>query len=268
MKKIWLLTVCALIWVSIASGFGQEIVGHYWGMYDDGTIAGYASITIDDTKIIVDVRSDTYTGKAVHSEIPYRDITDTPLEFIEMGNTKWLLLFWPDGIYLSDGSGLYSFLSRKEGLRTEPVDPSWTITASSFLTKEATQYVPGNLIHVSRLPWVSGNGYGIGDKLTIDLDLWPISMLSLNGYVDRDRPYLYYQNSRVRKMKITDSTSGRSKIVEVFDKPAFQRIDLHDIMDDRSKNGVLSIEILDVYKGNKYKDLCIQTILPDFSEVK
>lgn len=77
-----------------------------------------------------------------------------------------------------------------------------------------------------------------------------------------------YQNARVRKMKITDSTSGRSKIVEVFDKPAFQRIDLHDIMDDRSKNGVLSIEILDVYKGNKYKDLCIQTILPDFSEVK
>lgn len=268
MKKLLLLMVCALMEVSIASGFAQEIVGRYWGIYDDGTIAGDASITIDDTKIIVDVKSDMYTDKAVHSEIPYRHISDTPLEFIEMGKTKWLLLFWPDGIYLSDGSGLYSFLSRKEGLRTEPVDPSWTITASSFSTEKATQYVPGNLIYVTRLPWVSGNGYGIGDKLTIDIGIWPISMLFLNGYVDRDRPYLYYQNSRLRKMKITDSTSGRSKIVEVFDKAAFQRIDLHDIVDDRSKNGVLSIEILDVYKGNKYKDLCIQAILPDFSEVK
>lgn len=81
------------------------------------------------------------------------------------------------------------------------------------------------------------------------------------GFVSYERPYLYEENSRPRKLNI--SVAGKfSFTADLVDTPNFQTINLPQTF---GRNDELVIEILEVYPGTKYEDTCINNIFYDMA---
>lgn len=130
---------------------------------------------------------------------------------------------------------------------------------SSYLIERNKSYPVENLSKlVVDTPWVEGvKGDGIGEGFTIqgkqfDKPLGPYLML-INGYISYEKPYLYKQNNRIKKIKVTGLKSGKSKILDVLDTPHPQTVDISFITQPED----IRVEIADVYKGTKYDDTCL-----------
>jgi len=82
-----------------------------------------------------------------------------------------------------------------------------------------------------------------------------------SGFVSFSKPHLYNENSRIKKIRLYDS-SGNSKIVELKDTPHFQPVSINGIgsTGQNDNTSVLTIEILEVYQGSKYPDTCLNSI--------
>ena len=83
-------------------------------------------------------------------------------------------------------------------------------------------------------------------------------LLIINGYISFQKPYLYEQNARIKKIKITGLQSNRTEILEVLDTPHPQSVDISFLNDTEG----FSVEIVDVYPGTKYEDTCIHYLTP------
>jgi hypothetical protein len=139
--------------------------------------------------------------------------------------------------------------------------PGWVYRATSYLTEGNVIYAPDNLGSEDGLPWASSNGNGIGDKIVIDTGISPVnSIVIINGFVSKEKPYLFLANSRAGQIKIKNLNNGITKNITLKDSPAAESIDISELR--TNKNTQLELEILSVYPGNKYQDLCIQSILP------
>lgn len=109
-------------------------------------------------------------------------------------------------------------------------------------------------------PWIEGvSNYGIGEGFIVDYKYKNENyLLIMNGYISFDKPYLYEQNSRVKQIRITGLESNKSEILTVLDTPHPQTVDI-SFLDDTEG---FSVEIVDIYKGKKYADTCIQYLVP------
>jgi hypothetical protein len=135
----------------------------------------------------------------------------------------------------------------------------WNYNASSYLKERNAEYSPNNLASQDGLPWASANGYGIGDKITIAMGTSPRNSLTIiNGYVSTKNSSLFTANSRVKQVKLTNLNNGKSMIKTIEDSTKPQNIDISDLSPVQDTR--LEIEILSVYQGSKYRDLCIQSI--------
>lgn len=132
---------------------------------------------------------------------------------------------------------------------------------TSFLKEGKIEYKVENLCNCKPgTPWVEGvSGDGIGEGFIITFpsvntseNLYPY-LLIMNGYISYDKPYLYKQNNRIKKIKVTGVTSGKSKILDVLDTPHPQTVDISFITEPED----VRVEIAEVYKGTKYDDTCI-----------
>lgn len=122
----------------------------------------------------------------------------------------------------------------------------------------ATNHYESLSWNFNHVPWVEGEkGYGIGTKISLHSEESFGQVLILNGYVDIKRPDLYRKNSRVKKFKVCDLDNSEEYIFELEDCVCFQIFTLNY----QTKN--LSLEILDVYKGDKYDDTCVSAIVPE-----
>ena len=126
--------------------------------------------------------------------------------------------------------------------------------ASSCLTENGKEYSLKNL-RDRRLetPWVEGvPGDGIGEGFTLTFNGGSVdpTLLLMNGYISFDKPYLYEQNNRIKKIKVKGLTSGKEKILDVIDTPHPQTVDISFITEMED----IRIEIAEVYKGTKYDD--------------
>lgn len=136
------------------------------------------------------------------------------------------------------------------------------IKNDSYLIENTEVYEANNLKTIKNLPWASKNGYGIGDVLTLYIDKKNEVTLNIyNGFQSKEKPYLYEQNSRVKSISITDIDTGEKKDIILEDNPNGQNIFLNSFVTNDIKLLRLEIKINDIYKGSKYKDLCIQAIL-------
>lgn len=128
--------------------------------------------------------------------------------------------------------------------------------STSYLTEGDTTYEPEHMQYKDGLPWASGNGKGIGEVISIKEfeNKNPSVIKLLNGYQDKNHPDYYEKNSRVKKIKITNTDTKKSKIINVKDTKKEQVFKISDL----GKGSYFDIEILEVYKGTKYEDLCIQ----------
>lgn len=132
------------------------------------------------------------------------------------------------------------------------------IKADSFLVEKLKNgselnYLP-DYTWISYIPWATR---GDSDKKRIFLE--PNSTITYNtivianGFICFDKPYLYEQNSRAKKIRIT--WDNQSKDFELQDTPNFQTIVLSD--KDEKYDGTIQLEILEVYNGTKYSDVVI-----------
>ena len=158
-----------------------------------------------------------------------------------------------------------------------------SINSSSFLSEQNENYSARNVkdkIYVETSieamnysydsitpPWVEGvKGYGIGEWLDIEFKYKSDELQILNGFVDFRRQYLYKENSRVKKILIESTSPKFSKKYELEDLVKYNVIKLPQ------KTDHIRITIKDVYKGDKYDDTCISSILvtdpskPSFEE--
>ena len=138
---------------------------------------------------------------------------------------------------------------------------------SSFLKEREKEYPVTNLsIKAVDSPWIEAvPGDGIGEGFTL-VNSWGYVysyILLMNGYISYEKPYLYKQNGRVKKLKVTGLKSGKSKILDILDTPHPQTVDISFITEPED----IRVEIADVYKGTKYDDTCIHYMITYEAEV-
>jgi len=151
------------------------------------------------------------------------------------------------------------------------------VTASSYLKDKRHEYMPENVKYTmytgdcsmwgfteTVVPWVEGkDGYGIGEWIEYDISEFlkrredvvnrNANLYILNGYVNPKLPYLYKENSRIKKATLIIDDSTEIKI-EFDDIVEFKCVEL-----GRPFTKVRLI-IDEVYKGSKYDDTCITAI--------
>ena len=134
--------------------------------------------------------------------------------------------------------------------------------ASSYLIEGKTVYGPDNLSSVEGLPWASANGYGIGDKIQIKANANNVKLGFYNGFQSKNKPYLYKANSRAKTIEIKNIENGKVCKIRLKDNADMQNLSLKELNIGQKSILNLEITILEVYQGEKYKDLCIQAIIP------
>ena len=139
------------------------------------------------------------------------------------------------------------------------------IDCSSFLVEKNKQYTIDNLsLYEVNTPWVeSKSGDGIGEWFIIDNKFVYKYLLIMNGYISFEKPYLYKQNNRVKKIKVTGMNSRKEKSIEVLDTPHPQTVDISFLTEVEN----IKVTIEDVYKGTKYDDTCLHYCTTFYEEV-
>lgn len=139
-------------------------------------------------------------------------------------------------------------------------------TASSYLVEDLAggrvEYGPEKLGQFKTLGqcWANGGGnYAVGETITLRCGRDTGRLLFSNGYVAYSRPDLYTKNSRVRTVRVRDRESGAVVETELEDTPKPQWIELN------GPGRIFELEILAVYQGTKYRDTCINFILPEMT---
>lgn len=141
--------------------------------------------------------------------------------------------------------------------------------ANSELRERDIVYKAENLVDVDNLvPWVEGvNGSGIGQKITLLLlgnsnPCW-FGLLVSNGFVDYNRPYLFADNNRVKKIRVHYGNLGKYTDFDLLDISNYQYLEFPYGYEDywgEIEFSFITIEILEVYKGNRWDDTCINLI--------
>ena len=126
--------------------------------------------------------------------------------------------------------------------------------ASSTLHSQGENHYYSKNLHDwdPRTAWVEGrSNYGIGEYFEITLSHGASKISIFNGYQKSYRSWK--NNSRVKKFKVY----GDNKLIcylVLSDKMGYQSFDLDDYYD------VFRFEIVEVYKGDKWKDVAISEI--------
>jgi hypothetical protein len=141
----------------------------------------------------------------------------------------------------------------------------WNVYYSdSYLTEGTVVFSYSNLATKDGLPWASSNGKGIGDKILFTANTKQVYTLSLlNGYQSTEKPYLYKQNSRIKKARMSSPVSNDSLIINIKDSQELQTFDIYNLWLSCKDDPVFIFEVLDIYPGSKYNDLCIQMMRLD-----
>ena len=134
---------------------------------------------------------------------------------------------------------------------------------SSFMTET----VRGSIINYDgsnekyfmelKKPWVEGvEGHGIGEWIEVKYagNKDGISgILFFNGYIDPNRPDLFYANSRIKEVLVT--SKQYSWTYQIQDTPNPQILPLPKNFDD-----IIRFTIMDVYEGSRYSDTSVAGI--------
>ncbi|WP_022931117.1 NADase-type glycan-binding domain-containing protein [Treponema bryantii] len=179
-------------------------------------------------------------------------ITDNKILFLS-GKTK--INGYDNIILLTTTKGFDKESSCTESLISEKVQIYKD--CSSYLKEKNVDYPVTNLCELAiDSPWVEAvQGDGKGEGFTL-VNSWGVIysyILLMNGYISYNKPYLYKQNNRIKKIKVTGLKSGKSQILDVLDTPHPQTVDISFITEAED----VRVEIADVYKGTKYDDTCL-----------
>jgi len=202
-----------------------------------------------------------YDGNFMKRNTARRDIAHGLKRYLALYNNSYVLLYDETNESVNSFQtkfATFAFLLSKA-------------TATSELSEGDTVYSADNVVNRSFLqPWVEGvEGSGIGEKITLSRSekaimgpyFYRYNQITIsNGFVDYNRPYLYDQNNRVKKIRISRGDPDEYVDFELKDTPQLQYFNFHDNIKTRSD--ILEIEILEVYRGSRHDDTCINFIIP------
>ncbi|MDD5928425.1 MAG: hypothetical protein PUC37_01350 [Spirochaetales bacterium] len=128
------------------------------------------------------------------------------------------------------------------------------IKASSYLTENKISYDVSNLSPKVNLPWIP-DFHDNGKNAYLIINNCEVNEIFISiGYVDTNRPDLYYKNSRPKKIRIYFEKTKKEKEYLLEDTSNAQKIILSE---NPGAVGTIIITFSEVYEGTKYKDLCI-----------
>lgn len=178
------------------------------------------------------------------------NIKDTlPSDFNFLRNPNILNIYDEDGILIFNGIEKYNhqFLNEYNYVNYE-------VTASSYYSDKYGNYNISNLKNYNLgNPWVEGkDDSGIGEIININANSNFSTIIIKNGFISTKKPELFTQNNRVARLKL-------------FNNDFIMFVNLKDIKDPQTislpfdlKN--LSIEIIEIYKGENWDDTCIDSL--------
>ena len=207
-------------------------------------------------------RNGIYTT-SIKNGITFIDVTwdnNTYETFLMLSNDVICFLYREDNPnpYVLGFSGGFN---RGEFIFRSPTN----IWASSYLVENDSLFSPEQINQRLGVAWIEGaHGQGIHEKLFINPNVLApqLGCTALHisiGFISFERPYLYEENSRPKRINI--SVAGKFNFIfDLIDTPNFQTIKLPQRLEE---NDTLEIEILEVYPGTKFEDTCINNILYD-----
>lgn len=161
------------------------------------------------------------------------------------------------GVYFNDSFGAkYSASSSlsektKNGIKKYDAENLGRFAFSSTSHYESLSW------NFNSIPWVEGEkGYGIGSTIRISTKEYFDTLCILNGYVNIEKLDLYKKNSRVKVFNVKDLDNNLEYRIELEDIVEFQYL----YLDEETKN--VELTIVEVYKGDKWADTCVQGIVP------
>ena len=249
-----LMKIFFSIWFcAISLGFAQNEKS-YSGMFN---INDEMNIQIKDDRVKIHVFS-FFTGESTDKIIDLKKDMTGKVTYFFIDGKKFLCLSNDVFFYLYDKNDVPVFDGYKYGfMKKEFIMPLSGISASSCLTEGKTEYSSSDLTDKIGKPWVEGkSGNGIGEYLSFEVLKHEELYISI-GFIDYNKPNLYEENSRPKKLKIYLDDSFY-KVVTLEDTPDFQKLPVKI-----EKDGIMKIEIIEVYEGTKYQDTCINMLLSD-----
>ncbi len=273
MKRLYFST--AFLLIACMSAMSQNALRGkefhvMWDWKENGVeYAGPARMAFGDEMLSISLGENYYDSKSYNFRWTYSEMRDHEYSILKAKDQEWLIIPYEQKaiLFLNNKYGWTAYASSR--VFEEWVPDYSTITATSYLAENGIEYKPEKLAgSPSGLPWASRNGYGIGDRIDLTGQSRTRALLLLNGYVSFGKRYLYQQNSRVKKIRVTSLETKRSKEQILKDSIEFQKIEIADLFSDHSNKGETTIEVtvLDVYPGSKYKDLCLSLLVPDFTD--
>jgi len=208
----------------------------------------------------------TYEAETIYGKynLEYRDSIpfiqilwedNTSDEFLILVSNHMCYLYRDDSIPYFRG---FKFRGGAPGESAFPGN-STTIVSSSYLIENQTHYNTDNLGERIGQCWAV-KGYGINEMLSLKMARTNSISISI-GFVSFDKTYLWKENSRPKTIEL--AVEGKFVFIsELQDIPGYQAINLPNRLDE---DDILVIKILDVYKGTKYEDVCINSIILDWA---
>ena len=214
----------------------------------------------DNTIFFIDYEKGKKSENYIIESYKYRERKDGGLTFLDLENGTTYLCIASDDVLLlykqnkkePEYFGYYT-IRGYEALR---LPNKLCFEASTYLKEKNKEYPAENIgTWDLETPWVENvKGNGIGQKVTFGIDDSVIYIMT--GYVSYEKSYLYKENSRPKKIKLTFlDVNKEPMIIELEDTPAPQKITLGERIESN-----VELEILEVYEGTKYQDTCINTI--------
>lgn len=254
-KKIKRIVLGFIISIIImANSYSQEYTNNQYSYWD-------TSLKLFDKTITKRVL-DRIEGEIIETTHNYEIKKEGALTYYIIDGTKYLVLRDNEILYLFKGNTKPVFAGSMYGpMANEFLYPAQTPISSSCLNENGRVFNSITMSDKLGEPWVEdGDGYGIGEWISFSIRSKQTIYISI-GYVDFDKPELYTENSRPKKIRLY-LDDNFYKDVELKDTPDFQKIKLppNRFGPDMTK---LKIEILEVYKGTKYDDTCINMVIVD-----
>jgi hypothetical protein len=141
--------------------------------------------------------------------------------------------------------------------------PSKITSTSQLNSSKTNNYKPENIHDFDlRTAWVEGkSNYGVGEEIIIEFKLFPNLKVThidiFNGYSKNEKTWK--ENSRVKvfSLFVNNALLGHLNLEDTYKK---QRFDIGSLGGDKDGKLILTLQIIEIYKGEKYMDTAISEI--------
>ena len=200
------------------------------------------------------------TGKFTYISFDYNGIILG--KDVQHGYKRYLILYsnnYRVSLYDQNNRMVYLISSLKYTLSSD-----FDVQASSELNENDIKYSVENCLNENELiPWAENSpGNGTGEYITFipkhNIIFSNIPIVISNGFIDYNRSNLYEYNNRIKKIRVFNVDQNEYLDFNIEDTPNYQVINVGF----ENKVNSIKVEILEVYQGEKYNDLCINLFKP------